>query len=425
MNRLRRFLVAAFSSALGAALGGQAMAESEPDMSKICVQGQIDRDRYVAMALADAGVTDFALDTAGGDVTRQTRLEAIRRSNYCGEHAAQCAEDTQPKLTTVHNATLRFLRLAAAGELPHYRVVENGAAASTMLEGFLDGSLKISCVGTMPKSTPVDFGVLALRSRPEDLTVPKSGLKGLIPAVVGFDHNAIAKTNTYSATAVLGVQVFKKTWDDGHWLQVYPYLNYKLKSVNATPTPAGNINNLGAGLLVGAFAFHNELSAYPEFTKSLYNGSEVFNATLTDYLEPPIEGVDRYALLGDAIFVLLQPVLTLSYYDVVAAGSDATLAVTPDYFRGGPGGELRLIGYQGILQQFSLSASYRYLHGFSGTQRDLENFVGSISFAPFASTSGLTDPGSNFTITLKYVVGRDPGSLTKQDDLTIGLGYKF
>jgi hypothetical protein len=431
MNPSRRILVAAISSALVTVVCGQALAEAEPDMSKVCVQAAdgkryVDPNRYVAKALADEGVTDFALDLTGGDVTKQTRLEAVRRSNYCGLHKDLCTEDTQPKLTKVRDATRRFLRFAAANPpLPHYSVAENGTGASP-IESFLDGSMRVACVGTMSPNSPTDFGLLALRSKAEDLLVPTSKLKTLTPAVIGFDHNAIAKTDTYSATAVLGVQLPFKNWDNGYWVRSYVYLKYNLKSVNATPTPAGNINNLSAGLLLGVFVPYNEFRAYPEFTKSLYDGSEVFNATLTDYLEPPIPGIYKYAQLRDAVSILLQPVVTISYFDVASAGSNAALATTPDYFRAGPGAELSLSGNPGtLLQQFSLNASYRYLHGFSGPQRDLENFVGSISYAPFANISGLSDPGSNFTITLKYVSGRDLTSLSRQDDLTIGLGYKF
>ena len=432
----RTLIVLATLSVVSAAAAAIAPnPEKDPDPKTVCANSQLSRDRYLASAFADAGISDFALDTTGTEtITTAIRAEAMNEDSFCQVHG-HCDKGTADNLFDLRAKVARFLTRVAGGKsAPAFSAAPSHFPDMwSTLDAFLAGSFVVSCQAPAPTNSQVAAGgaakspgiVLEVRATPDDLAQSDpSAFKGLTPASIGYDRNKVAKTDTYSVTGVVGFSLGDLLSDRSHaFLDVFPFVSLNLKSVNTTPAKTGTIDNLGAGLVTFYLFptgdhFYNVFKFYPLYTRSLYDRSETFTGQMSYYPEPFAKYLDQYTDVFGIGAYSLQPVLTASYLRVLSAGTNAGLAGSPDFFRAGPGADFHFYGApQTILTQFTVTASYRYLHSFTTTAKDIANFTGSISFAPYAS--------QNVSLALKYTAGRDLQSLQKQNDLVLGLGLKI
>jgi hypothetical protein len=268
-----------------------------------------------------------------------------------------------------------------------------------------------------------------------DLTgTSDASLKGLTPATIGFDANMVAHTHTYTATTLMGYGLGTWTLSREATEALYPYVSYSLNSVNSHPVKSGNFDNLSVGMLSDTvFPFlgmESEVLIYPQFTRSLYDHASSLTIGAAYEPEPVLPFINAPYAVDKLVYVSLVPAGNVVYTHVIDAGTDPLLATTSNFLRAGPGLSAHLYGYEdGPLKQFSFGANYTYFGSMDGTTPTFSDFQAAISFSPLAGSAagggGASSASQNFTITLKYVAGRDLSSLKKQQDLTLGVGLKF
>jgi len=412
-----------------------------PDPKDVCraVPGDLSAVRTIAKLFDVNSISDWGLDPSGGQVTPELRADALENLRCVG---SSCSKDTAQKLQTAAGQLKSFIVSVAEGREKQFELVSSLTAddQARLIHAFDTNRLHIVChvvandvpavVSSAGSEDKTPLQRIEVRSAIDDLSIDSSSswFAGLTPATIGFDDNDIAHTRTFSATAVLGYDVGQASYGDG-FLDFYPFVAYSLKSVNATPTPPGNIDNASAGVLARAFfhaGFYQELRLYPEYTRSLYDGAQTLTFSATYLPEPgtiPFLAAP-HAIGDDFIFLGFVPSANLSYVDVLSAGRNLALATHPGYLRLVPGLDAHLYGAAGtFFSRFSAGASYRFYHAIDGNTGDFTNFQASLNFVPFPNP----DPSAtqNITITLKYVIGQDPTSLVHQNDITIGVGVKY
>jgi hypothetical protein len=228
---------------------------------------------------------------------------------------------------------------------------------------------------------------------------------------------------------VIGYQASRIYYEDpGSHTDLVPYIGTNVKKVNSTPPPkSGNLEALSGGILTNTLfplfelnneKLYHELRVYPQFVRNYQDRSETLSGTISYIPEPAVPVLGSVYDIGELLFIMARPSFNLAYEHVAAAGENQTLRMIGNYTAFGPGVDVYLYGFPGsLLEQFGANASYRFFHNTQSGLNSISNFQSSLSYYPFGQ--------QNFSVTFKYVVGKDLSTLVSQKDYTIGLGIKF
>ena len=447
-------LIAALGLATGAiALAGPAAAAFDPDLAAICSPdaansggAHIDRMRLVRAVLDDAQITDLQISMDGAELTNAQRRDFLVDPNVFCVAPRACAQKAVDAALNAKVRLRQFLsqHLRSGPSADDVYIVWNGPAADgskDLVGGFLvDPGEKFSsvCRADKIKAPDIYAGKPEGGSDEQAVSGPEPRLRGSVDDLQvasgadGFDKvsraniaitdDFLVHNSSLTVEGAFGVAVDQS--DLGHDVagEFLPYIYYKRQHVSGpNPSNTADINNLAFGLMADldkSSGLEQDLSSSVQVLKDLDAKTELL--TLSETWSPRVD----YPGWGTAIrspdgsvWFWWKPSAKLVLGHVLDRGTSMDFKAANNYGRGGPQVEGWLIVTKGPLDGLGASASFVHLESFYGKLPSVQNVTASLSYT--------MPKAKNLALELKYVDGRDPDTLEKQHQLTVGLGLKY
>lgn len=327
-------------------------------------------------------------------------------------------------------------------ETPHYTVTEGTSGDGTDFAiKYLTGETQIQCVSAPPAVKTASTFRLAIRDKPEDLTVEKksSRFKKLPNAGLTFEDNKGANKSSLSANVTLGITLGKKTNAPIAFAQ---FNSSKSKQLVET-VPEGGGDPVQELKIKQTAVFSPGLlwvDNMPEFLDPFFSGGKWGGLAKVSFdlehdaetllgriwLDPILGGDNNICGRQKDVFDLpfwynCRVNLFMELAHILDAGTHPTLLTQDKSEYLGFGGDLTLVlslkGEGTLPKRIFIRGRGRYLGVVSGKLSDQKRYEATFGY--------ILNDKNNLTLELSYIKGENITSYLKEDKVAFKLGAKF